>query len=75
MTRAEILQALDRALRDEAEAISEYHALADGFQEWVNTLPPEHRVRYQRLVNQVRFILGDEARHRSTLEDLIAALG
>jgi len=66
---------MERALRDESEAVSEYGALANGFQEWVNTLPPEHRVRYQRLVNQVRFIQGDEARHRSTLEDLIGALG
>jgi hypothetical protein len=43
-------------------------------QAWVNTLPPQARANYQWMVNTVRFIAGDEARHKATLQDLVGRM-
>lgn len=70
MTKAEILQALEKAIEDEGQAIKEYQRLADEMQAWVNSLPPEARANCQWMANTVRFIAGDEARHRTTLQEV-----
>ena len=74
MTREEVLKALEEAIADEGEAISAYRELADGFQAWVNTLPVPQRAEYQLMVNNLRFILGDETRHRGDLQAVIRRL-
>ena len=74
MTKAEILQGLEKAVEDEGRAIKEYQHLADEMQAWVNALPFPERSNYQEMVNQLRFIQGDESRHRTTLEDLLSRL-
>ncbi len=75
MTKAEILQGLEKAVEDESQAIKEYQHLADEIQTWVNSLPLHGRFYYQEMVNQLRFIQGDESRHRTTLQDLLSRLG
>ena len=66
--RAQLLAKLDMAIRDETEAINQYQALATQFQAWVNTLPQQQRYLYQAMVNDIRFIQGDEIRHHSSLQ-------
>ncbi len=75
MTKEEIKRALAIAIEDEGQAVKEYQHLADEMQTWVSTLPLHGRFYYQEMVNQLRFIQGDESRHRTTLEDLLSRLG
>ncbi len=75
MTKEEIKRALAIAIEDEGQAVIEYQHLADEMQFWVNSLPIHGRFYYQEMVNQLRFIQGDESRHRTTLEDLLSRLG
>ncbi len=74
MTKEELKLALEKAIEDEGQGVKEYQHLADGMQAWVNTMPFPQRSNYQWMVNTVRFILGDEARHKTTLEDLVGRL-
>ncbi len=75
MTKEEIKRALAIAIEDEGQAVIEYQHLADEMQFWVNSLPIQGKFYYQEMVNQIRFIQGDETRHRTTLEDLLSRLG
>ena len=75
MTKEEIRRALEKAIEDEGQGVKEYQHLADETQMWVSSLPLHGRLFYQEMVNQLRFIQGDEARHRTTLEDLLSRLG
>jgi len=74
MTKDEIKRALAIAIEDEGQAVIEYQHLADEMQFWVNSLPIHGRFYYQEMVNQLRFIQGDESRHRTTLDDLLSRL-
>ena len=74
MTKEEIKRALEKAIEDEGQAVKEYQHLADEMQAWVNTLPFPQRSNYQWMANTVRFIQGDEARHRTTLQNLLSRL-
>jgi hypothetical protein len=73
-SKLQLQQTVDAAIRDEAEAIQMYQKLADSFQAWVNTLPPAQQGLYQNDVNQVRFIQGDEIRHRTLFQGMRARL-
>lgn len=66
--KQQLQQALDRAIQDESQAINEYNRLATDLQAWVNTLPPQQRLLYQGMVNDIRFIQSDETRHRTVLQ-------
>jgi hypothetical protein len=74
MTKEELKQVLQDDIHDEGVATVEYTQLANEMQAWVNTLPPQARANYQWMVNTVRFIAGDEARHKATLQDLVGRM-
>ena len=74
MTKEEIKRALEKAIEDEGQAVKEYQHLADEMQAWVNSLPLHGKFYYQEMVNQLRFIAGDEARHKTTLQDLVGRM-
>ena len=69
-SKLQLQQTGDAAIRDETEAIQMYQKLADSFQAWVNTLPPAQRGLYQNDVNQIRYIQGDETRHRTLFQGM-----
>ncbi|MBU2009817.1 MAG: hypothetical protein KJ624_08305 [Chloroflexi bacterium] len=75
MTKEDIIKALENAVKDEGEAVKAYQELAIGFQAWVLTLPfSGQRDEYQLMVNNTRFILSDETRHRGDFQRMIAKL-